>query len=1036
MYHCRILIHLAGISEHTSEVLRATPVPRQFSIAFSEGALSDANVAANAEMIIVQTEDSSTAADTVRKFCAAKKSGCALVVIAPAGTELFSEEFSAITNVWNLPMSDAELRFRFSRLFRYLQIYCVSRQQENYLNAVIDTSPNMIWFKNREGIHEKVNDSFCAAVNKSKDQVQGQTHGYIWGVDGDDPACVASDNYVMESKETLVSEETITTSSGKRLLTTYKSPLYDLDGSVKGTVGLGVDVTREREFEREIISQNRMFEKIFTSIDCGVMTHSYDGKEVFSANEAALRILGYDSVEEMTANGFNYVADSVLDEDKPLLRGAIQSLKNEGDTVSVEYRVLDTDGSIRHVMGTIKLLRNNGELYYQRFLLDCTEQRERDHENEQLIQALSRDYNLVCYFNFDDGDGHVLRHNNCKNIGFSEEKLSGDFSLDELLREYVENAVYEEDRGVFVDICTCENLKKTLSGTNNYYLTYRIEFESTMRYFQVKAVRVGSTGAVLGFRCIDDEIRKELEKQDLLENALKQANRASSAKSAFLSNMSHDIRTPMNAIIGFTTLALSHLDNIERVEECLKKISISGDHLLELINNVLDMSRIESGKVFLEEKPASLSEITNGLKNILQSQTAEKEQQLTINTVNVYDENIICDKLRLNQILLNLLSNSIKYTPKGGHITFRISENAGAREGYANYEFVVKDDGIGMDEEFLAKVFEPFERERNTTLSGIQGTGLGMAITKNLVDLMNGTIEVNSTKGAGTEVILSFLFKLDGDESELIDCSALKGRRALVVDENREACESVSGMLRMLMMRGDCALSAQSAIDLAKKNVGKYSLVIIDHEMAWEDSIKTVEDLRAVLGENVPIIMQTARDKAEFEAAAKEAGVRAFCSKPLFMSELRGCLAELFSGEVRVTKNDNTTTDKIRSGRILLVEDNELNREIAETLLTEAGFEVEAAENGSEAVEMVKAGGAGRYKVILMDIQMPVMNGYEATKAIRALDDAALNSIPIIAMTANAFEEDKQTAINYGMNAHIAKPIKIKNLFDTLDSII
>ena len=1033
MYHCRILIHLAGVSQHFSEVIRAVRFPKEFSVKFSEGAVSDTKQAVDADIVFVQAEND--IADTVRSFCAVKKKNGELIVLAPMGIELFSDEFRGISDVWRLPASDTELSFRFGSLISHLQQRCAARQGENYLEAVINTSPSLIWFKSRSGIHEKVNDSFCEAVNKSKKQVEGQTHGYIWGTGGDDPACVASDNHVMDSMETLVSEETINTRTGKRLLTTYKSPLYDLDGSVMGTVGIGVDITREREFEHEIVSQNRMFEKIFMSIDCGVMTHSYNGTEVLSCNDAALRILGYDSIEEMVSKGFNYVADSVLDEDKPLLRGAIQSLKNEGDTVSLEYRVLDPDGSIRHVMGTIKLLRDRGELFYQRFLLDCTEQKERDLENMQLIRALSQDYNLVCYFSFDDGIGRVLRHNNCNLIGFSDEKLPEEFSLEGFIGGYSEHCVYEEDRGVFDDICTCENLEKALSGTNTYFLTYRIEFGSVMRYFQVKAVRVGSTGVVLGFRCIDDEIRKELEKQDLLENALKQANRASSAKSAFLSNMSHDIRTPMNAIIGFTTLALSHLDNTERVEECLRKISISGDHLLELINNVLDMSRIESGKVFLDERPASLYEITNGLKNILQSQTAAKQQEFIINTVNIYDEHIICDKLRLNQILLNLLSNSIKYTQNGGTITFRISENAGAREGYANYEFVVKDNGMGMDAEFLEKIFEPFERERNTTLSGIQGTGLGMAITKNLVDLMNGTIEVTSEKGAGTEVTLSFMFKLDADESQLVDCSALKGLRALVLDESREVCENISGMLRMLSIRSSPALSAQSAVDLAKKNKN-YSVIIMDHDMAWADSIKTAQELEEALGGNVPIIMQSVLDKTEYEDAAKAVGVRGFCSKPLFLSELRDCLIKLFNVEVPKAKPENILREKIRSGRILLTEDNELNREIAETLLTEAGFEVESAEDGSVAVDMVKSKGAGYYKLILMDIQMPVMNGYEATKAIRSLDDPGLNSIPIIAMTANAFEEDRQAAIKCGMNAHITKPIKIDNMFETLDSIV
>ncbi|MDE7229764.1 MAG: response regulator [Oscillospiraceae bacterium] len=1034
MYHCRILIHLAGVLKHISEVIRATPFPKEFTVEFSEGELADAGAAAGADIIIAQADNGGGIADTIKAFCAAKKSDGELIVMAPSGTDLFSDEFSGISNVWNLPVTDQELRFRLGKLIGYLKMRCASRQAEGYLEAVINTSPSLIWFKNRDGIHEKVNESFCRAVNKSREQVEGSTHGYIWGVDGDDPACVASDNHVMESREMLVNEETITTSQGERLMTTYKSPLYDLDGSVMGTVGLGIDITRERQFEEEIIKKNRVLEKIFTSIDCGVMTHSLSGDRVFSANNAALRILGYESVEEMLASGFDFVAESVLDEDKPILRERIKTLKEEGDAVSLEYRVRTPSGKIRHITGTVKLLDDGGEPYYQRFLLDCTKQKLREHENEQLIQALSEDYNLVCYFDRENGKGHALRLNDCEKHMLGT-IFSGKLELESCIGAYAAECVYEEDRDTFIETFTCENLKKILSETNTYYLNYRVMCDSTLRYFQVKAVRVGSKGAVLGFRCVDEEIRKDMEKRDLLENALAQANRASSAKSAFLSNMSHDIRTPMNAIIGFTTLALSRLDNIESVEECLKKISISGDHLLRLINDVLDMSRIESGKVFLEENPASLSDITAGLKNILQSEIAAKDLEFHINTVNVYDENIICDRLRLNQILLNLLSNAIKYTPEGGSITFRISENAGARDGYANYEFLIKDNGIGMDKEFLAKIFEPFERERNSTLSGIQGTGLGMAITKNLVDLMNGSIEVDSEKGVGTEVTLTFSFKLYGSGEDLVDYSLFKGHRALIIDESSEVCESVSSMLRMLGIRADSADSAESAVELIKK-YNNYSAVIIDHDLSATDSINAVKEIRAALPGSVPIIMQSAHDKSKFEDEARAAGVSAFCSKPLFLSELRGCLAELLSADSRKIDSHIRSGEKIRSGRILLTEDNELNREIAETILTEAGFEVETAENGKEAVDMLTAKGAGYYKLVLMDVQMPVMNGYEATRAIRALDDSGLSSIPIIAMTANAFDEDRQAAINSGMNAHIAKPINIKTVFETLDAII
>ncbi len=1025
MYHCRILIHLAGVSEHISKMIKTVSFPDHFTVEFSEAALPDsAKAAAEADVVIAETDSCPDWESEVKKLCTVVKPHCEYVVMAKPGTDLFTNEYKGISNVWYLPISDHELHFRFEAVVRFLKMRCEAWQSENYLNSAMNLSPSLIWFKNLDGIHEKVNDSFCRAVDKPREVVQGQTHGFIWGVDGDDPACAASDNHVIESREALVSEEMIDTSQGKRLLTTYKAPLYDLDGTVMGTVGMGVDITRERKFEQEVTKKNATLEKIFTSIDCGVMTHSIDGEEVYSANAAALRILGYSSVDEMLAKGFNFVADSVMDEDKPILRESIKSLKDENDSVSLEYRVRTPKGKVSHVMGTVKLLSDGGKPYYQRFLLDVTEQKKRESElekrHDELIQALSVDYNLVCYFDLESGKGHSIRLNDCDKHVLSS-VFSGLLVMRDCIGEYASGCVYEDDRESFV---------------NTYFFNYRTLCGGMIRYFQMKAVRVGNRGAVLGFRCVDEEMRIDLEKRDLLENALKQANRASSAKSAFLSNMSHDIRTPMNAILGFTTLALSHLDNIEKVEECLNKISISGDHMLNLINDVLDMSRIESGKIFLDEKPASLSEITIGLKNILQSEFAKKNQEFHINTVNVYDEDVICDKLRLDQILLNLLSNAIKYTPDGGTITFVICENAGARDGYANYEFLIKDNGIGMDEGFLAKIFEPFERERNTTLSGIQGTGLGMAITKNLVDLMNGSIDVKSEKDVGTEVTLSFVFKLDdeGDKNRF-DYSEFKGRRVLIADEDREVLENVAAMLRMLGIRSDCAASKEEAMELLSK-CDNYSAVIIDYDVPTGGTMKFARDIRAAVGNDVPIIMQSIHDKTTFESEAREAGVSAFCSKPLFLSELRGCLAELFSSDSQKAVSEKKAAAHIRTGCILLTEDNELNREIAEAILSEAGFDVETAENGKEAVEMLKAKGAGYYRIVLMDVQMPVMNGYEATRAIRALDDPGLSSIPIIAMTANAFEEDKQAALNSGMNAHIAKPININNLFDTLDAMI
>ncbi len=545
-------------------------------------------------------------------------------------------------------------------------------------------------------------------------------------------------------------------------------------------------------------------------------------------------------------------------------------------------------------------------------------------------------------------------------------------------------------------------------------------------------------GIVLGMRSVDEETRSELEKKNLLQEALQQANRASKAKSVFLSNMSHDIRTPMNAIVGFTSLAITHINQREQVQEYLKKIMTSGNHLLSLINDILDMSRIESGKMNLDEKPCSLPDILHALRNIVQADIHAKHLELYIDAVDVYHEEIFCDKLRLNQILLNLLSNSIKYTGTGGIISVKITEKPGAPTGFANYEFHIKDTGIGMSQDFVEHIFEPFERERNSTISRIQGTGLGMAITKNIVDMMHGGIEVLSQQGVGTEFIVSLTFRLDTNNKEPITIPELKNCRALVVDDDFNTCDSVSYMLQQIGLRAEWTLSGKEAVLRTRQAVSRndnYSVYIIDWLLPDMNGIEVARRIRKEIGDEVPIIVLTAYDWSDIEEEALEAGVTAFCSKPLFASELRTCLRSV------VCPNQNKSTESKpqtvnHTGRILLVEDNELNQEIAEAILLEAGFTVEIAENGQIAVDMLKDSEPGYYRLVLMDIQMPVLNGFKAAKAIRQLENRQLANIPILAMTANAFEEDKQEALRCGMNGHIAKPIDMDMLFETLDKVL
>ncbi len=537
------------------------------------------------------------------------------------------------------------------------------------------------------------------------------------------------------------------------------------------------------------------------------------------------------------------------------------------------------------------------------------------------------------------------------------------------------------------------------------------------------------------------QVMKQAVEHATLTEKLHKAEAADRAKSAFLSNMSHDIRTPMNAIIGFTTLAQTSLDNRERTQEYLKKILSSSNHLLSLINDILDMSRIESGKLNIEEKECSISDIFRDMRNIIQTQMESKQLNFFMDTVDVIDEEIYCDKLHVNQVLLNLLSNAIKFTPAGGTVALTIRQKPRAPKGYGSYEIRVKDTGIGMSPEFIEHIFEPFERERTSTVSGTQGTGLGMAIAKNIIDTMGGTIELHSEQGKGTEFIINLDFRLRDEPQKAEVVQELQGLHALVVDDSFTTCDSVTKMLRQIGMRSEWVLHGKEAVLHAKQayELGdEYHAYIIDWLLPDLSGLEVVRQIRSIVGDSTPIIIVTAYDWTAFEDEARAAGVTAFCNKPIFLSDLRDTLIAATGKTLSVPQPDPIPdlSESFQGTRLLLTEDNELNREIAEEILTGSGFLVETAEDGTIAVEKVKNSVPGYYSLVLMDIQMPKMNGYDATRAIRALEDPLLADIPIVAMTANAFEEDRRQALECGMNAHIAKPINVEKLLEILTAVL
>ena len=525
-----------------------------------------------------------------------------------------------------------------------------------------------------------------------------------------------------------------------------------------------------------------------------------------------------------------------------------------------------------------------------------------------------------------------------------------------------------------------------------------------------------------------------------LQVAVEKAESANRAKSTFLSNMSHDIRTPMNAIIGFTTLALSNIDDTDRVKDYLGKTLASSNHLLSLINDVLDMSRIESGKIHLEEVEVNLSDVLHDLKTIVSGQIYAKQLELYMDVMDVTDEDVYCDKTRLNQILLNLLSNAIKFTPAGGTVSVRVRQLAGKVRGCGQYEFRIKDNGIGMSQEFAQKIFEPFERERTSTVSRIQGTGLGMAITKNIVDMMGGTIEVQTAQGKGTEFTVCVPMRAQTEQRPVEKITELEGLKALVVDDDFNTCDSVTKMLVKVGMRAEWTLSGKEAVLRARQALEMsdvYHAYIIDWRLPDMNGIEVTRQIRS-LHDDTPIIILTAYDWSDIEVEAKAAGVTAFCAKPMFMSDLRETLMSAL-GQKSADAVQGLLPEKnadFKGKHILLVEDNELNREIAQEILREYGFLVDSAENGAVAVEKVSTAAPGSYDLVLMDVQMPIMDGYTATRKIRALDDPARAKLPILAMTANAFDEDRRNALESGMNGFLSKPIVIDDLMQELHKIL
>lgn len=654
-------------------------------------------------------------------------------------------------------------------------------------------------------------------------------------------------------------------------------------------------------------------------------------------------------------------------------------------------------------------------------------------ENIRRIMTLSDEFDSIYDVNLDNGTYRVSTKN-----GLHSDEIKGYQAMNsdffQLNANSIPMVIYKDDREMMSTSMTKQYMLDRLEKEMSYFIDYRCVIDEKILWYRMKVTRSGNwmneRRMLVGVFNNDENHRKEKAQQEALEQALQMAKSASRAKTTFLNNMSHDIRTPMNAIIGYTRLAKAHMDNKDQIKDYLGKIAQSSDHLLSLINDVLDMSRIESGKMNLNEKSENLSNIIHMLKDIVQADIRSRRIEFYVDSADVSDEEVVCDKLRLNQVLLNVLSNAIKYTPAGGTVSMRIMQIGVTDSGYGKYEFRVKDSGIGMNAEFLKTIYDPFTRVTSSTVSGIQGTGLGMAITKNIVTMMGGDIQIQSEENVGTEVVITFDFKLGKQHKAPERIPEVDGMRCLVVDDDTNACRSIVKMLKDIGMHSEWCSSGKEAVlrtEDSFQDKDFFGMFLIDWLMPDVNGIEVARRIRRMVGENVPILILTAYDWSDIEEEAKNAGVTGFVSKPLFFSDLRKIVSTYCCPHDEVPVKKEPEVNFVGKS-ILLVEDNELNCEISREVLEDFGIEVSMAEDGSVALNMMKKAKPGDYDLILMDVQMPIMDGYEATRRIRALPNKKIAEIPIVAMTANAFAEDCQAALDAGMNEHVTKPVDFDKL--------
>lgn len=673
----------------------------------------------------------------------------------------------------------------------------------------------------------------------------------------------------------------------------------------------------------------------------------------------------------------------------------------------------------------------------QRAAEEATQKREK--YQLQILAALSQDYSAIYYVDLDRDQGRAVRQEQGP-WDTPDTAVLLDHRYSEAMRGFLDAHVQPDTQEPLRELCDPQAVIRRFREEKGFMIRYRIlPNRRNQEFFEMHFVDVSEQehAMVLGIRCVDEAVQEEQMQKQLLRDALEAANRASAAKSDFMSKMSHDIRTPMNAIIGMTAIAVAHAENPDRVRDALGKISSSSRHLLGLINEVLDMSKLESGTISLAAEEFSLSELLNNMLLMIQPQIQAHKHRLQIHIQDIKHENVIGDSLRIQQVFLNLMSNAVKYTPDGGEINFTVREQAVPISSTGCYEFIVEDNGIGMSEEYLAHIFEPFSRAEDLRTSKIQGTGLGMAIAQNIVHMMNGDITVESQPGKGSKFTVTIYLRLQ--DAQDIDASELADLSVLVVDDDDCARQSLCAMLDEIGMRSEGCISGQDAVAAVQRALNTalpFYAAILDWKMPGMNGLDTARAIKRLAGDTLPIIILSAYDWSDIEMEARAAGVDAFLSKPVFKSGLIRTFKSLRNEAPEEPSQTSPLEPLLQNDfsgrRVLLVEDNELNREIAREVLEMAGLTVEEAENGQIGVDLFSASEPGYYSLILMDIQMPIMNGYDAATAIRALKRPDALRVPILAMTANAFVEDIQAAKAAGMNEHLAKPIDFAALGSVL----